>query len=353
MKKKILLALMSALTICVFSSRAAVAPYDAEAAMLNARGDIQNWMNYLPDDMFVAHVSIPGTHDTATNHGWKDDGVKGSENASKTQEKTIDEQLEGGIRAFDYRPGLVDNTLYCNHGVSICNITFETALRKMTSYLDAHPGEFFIVYLFRGNVYANTGDASSGVKLLGGKDDDESRRRYNELFDQILNKGDIADYIVDFSPYLQVKDVRGKMIFFRRDRINFAFIEKAANIDFWTMQFDPNNPSNIINASNPAMAGLLHTQDVSSPGDNDDAKNPETNLDAEKRYCTALLDYSTRQTRPNESPEGGDYKPFWVMNFTSGCNANGASNGTKGYKDNATIMHPIVLDYIADTKNHK
>ena len=76
MKKKILLALMSALTICVFSSRAAVAPYDAEAAMLNARGDIQNWMNYLPDDMFVAHVSIPGTHDTATNHGWKDDGVK-------------------------------------------------------------------------------------------------------------------------------------------------------------------------------------------------------------------------------------------------------------------------------------
>ncbi len=353
MKKRILLALMSALAICVFSSRAAVAPYDAEAAMLNARGDIQNWMSYLPDDMFVAHVSIPGTHDTATNHGWKDDGVKGSENASKTQEKTIDEQLEGGIRAFDYRPGLVDNTLYCNHGVSICNITFETALRKMTSYLDAHPGEFFIVHLFRGNVYANTGDASSGVKLLGGKDDDESRRRYNELFDQILNKGDIADYIVDFSPYLQVKDVRGKMIFFRRDRINFAFIEKAANIDFWTMQFDPNNPSNIINASNPAMAGLLHTQDVSSPGDSNDAKDPETNLDAEKRYCTALLDYSTRQTRPNDAPEGGDYKPFWVMNFTSGCNANGATNGTKGYKDNATIMHPLVLDYLADTNNHK
>ena len=41
------------------------------------------------------------------------------------------------------------------------------------------------------------------------------------------------------------------------------------------------------------------------------------------------------------------------MNFTSGCNANGATNGTKGYKDNATIMHPLVLDYLADTNNHK
>ena len=79
--------------------------------MLNARGDIQNWMSYLPDDMFVAHVSIHRTHDTATNHGWKDDGVKGSGECLENPGKTIDEQLEGGIRAFDYRPALL-TTLY-------------------------------------------------------------------------------------------------------------------------------------------------------------------------------------------------------------------------------------------------
>ena len=51
-----------------------------------------NWMSELPDNAYVAQVSIPGTHDTATGHGTTMDTY------SKTQEITIDQQLELGIR---------------------------------------------------------------------------------------------------------------------------------------------------------------------------------------------------------------------------------------------------------------
>ena len=73
-------------------------------------------MKYLPDDVFAAHVSIPGSHDTATGHNVT------LASSSKAQEKTLDEQLAGGIRAFDFRPDLKtingEKVLNCNHGLA-------------------------------------------------------------------------------------------------------------------------------------------------------------------------------------------------------------------------------------------
>jgi len=352
MIKRFLVILCVMLCTGAITAKAAVEQYDSDMALQQARADIPNWMSYLPGNMFVAHVSIPGTHDTMTGHKWIDANAistaAAAKSASTTQERTLQQQLEGGIRAFDFRPALHNNDLYCGHGMSITEVTFASAMNDLCAYLDAHPSEFFVIHLFRGNVYSKGSNISTTTKWAGGLDDDNSRATYASLLEGILNSGYVGEHVVDFSPYLKVKDVRGKIILFRRDRIDFVHLAKAANIENWTMQYVPSNPSPIKNASNPALSGILHAQDVSSPGDKDDSKDPETNLDAEKRYCLALLKDSREQLRPNLAADPAAYKPFWVMNFTSGCNANGTTNGTKGYKDNAQIMNPLAVE---DIKN--
>lgn len=63
----------------------------------------ENWMSKLPDDMPVAMVNIPGSHDSSTTKGnmsvladWTDAWV---------QTYTIEEQFKKGARYFDFRVG--------------------------------------------------------------------------------------------------------------------------------------------------------------------------------------------------------------------------------------------------------
>lgn len=71
-------------------------------------------MSELPDDAYVAQVSIPGTHDSATGNGTTLDSY------ARTQEISLDKQLELGIRAFDFRPKANGNTLEAHHGIINC-----------------------------------------------------------------------------------------------------------------------------------------------------------------------------------------------------------------------------------------
>ncbi|MDE6339287.1 MAG: hypothetical protein K2K97_05815, partial [Muribaculaceae bacterium] len=129
MKKLIIrLGLLMALPLAGLQMNAAVPAYDAAAAKANAQADFANWMKYLPDDVFVAHVSIPGTHDTATAEGWNSST---GPTYSTTQDKTIDEQLAGGIRAFDFRPGMVSGELWCNHGTDQTKLKLADGFKKL------------------------------------------------------------------------------------------------------------------------------------------------------------------------------------------------------------------------------
>lgn len=342
MKKKLLFLLSLLLPgAATVDTSAAVPAYDAQAALAGARNDVANWMSYLPDDVYVAHVSIPGTHDTATAEGWKSST---GPTYSTTQEKTIDEQLAGGIRAFDFRPGMVSGVLYCNHGTDQTTLTLAAAFTKLKNYLDAHPGEFFVMHLFRGNIY-RSGEASTGNKFLGAKDDAASQAQYNELFNQLFNTGEFADYFVDYSPYLKVGDVRGKIIVFRRDRIDFAHINKAGNLANWpadNAQWSPDNVVSVTNASDPTVKGIIWATDVSSP-DN------ETELNIELSSMDDLFNANCAQTRPNDAKRAGSYKPTWSMIFTSG--AYGGEN-TNGYRKNATYTNPHFTELVKNATKH-
>lgn len=339
MKKLIILICLLTALFPKVSARAsrAVEAYDAAAAKVNAQNDLANWMSYLPDDVFVAHLSIPGSHDTATAHNVSE------ATTSQTQTATLDDQLAGGLRAFDFRPGLSgsgsNQYLNCNHGVSTTDLTLEQAFTKLTDYLDAHPNEFFIIHLFRGNVYStNPGFPTN----LVAKYSDADKQKYNELFDAFFNKGKFNNYIVDYSPYLKVKDMRGKMVIFRRDRIDFAHIAKAGNLSGWPADdeaWSEASRTTVTNASDPTVRGQVTVTDVSSPnGDNerDNELNSITNINA----------WARTQVRPNEAKRAGSYKPTWVMCFTSGALDGENRNG---YAKNATYTNPHLTQLIQNS----
>lgn len=342
MKNRFSLVISCAVAMAALGASAAVPAYDKDARLANAKADVANWMKYLPDDVFVAHVSIPGTHDTATAEGWS--SATGS-TMSTTQEKTIDEQLAAGVRAFDFRPGLEgsgsNQYLNCNHGADATKLRFADALKKLTDYLDAHPSEFFVIHLFRGNVYASK---PSFPTYLVVKYSDSDKQKYAELMDELLNKSDVSNYIIDYSPYLKVKDMRGKIVMFRRDRIDWVHLEKAGNLTNWPADDEMWSASNFVtatNATNPALKGVIYATDVSSP-DN------ETELNTELESITNLYKRNCSQVTPNEAKAQGSYKPEWSMIFTSGAYE---GENTKGYLKNATHTNPLLTSLLRTDEN--
>ena len=325
MKKKCTFLISCALAASSLTAWGAIPAYDAESALNSARTDLANWMKYLPDDVFAAHVSIPGSHDTATGHNVT------LASSSKAQEKTLNEQLDGGIRAFDFRPDLKtingEKVLNCNHGLASTDLTFKDAMQKLADYLAAHPSEFMAIHMFRGNT-KNDGSA-------------DTRAEISRQIDEILNQGEIAEYIVDYNPYLKVKDMRGKIVIFRRDAIAYADIHKAGNLGGWPGDTDlwmAGCAATATNASDMGMYGKIRVTDVSSP------KGDATKLETEKQSIINLFNYNCTEIRPNEAARAnGSYKPEWTMMFTSG---EGTASGQKGYLGNAEITHPLLIDLI-------
>ncbi len=303
----------------------------------------EHWMGDLPDNMFVAHVSIPGAHDFATGEeNWASDALSSSGNASSTtQAVTMREQLDRGIRGIDLRPGLhSDNLLYCYHGIARTTKKFEEAVDDMVAFLQKHPQEFFVVHLFRGNVYNSSSESGVGRKVS-----DEDRARYNSELKRIFEEK-YGQYVVNFEPNLTVKEARGKMVLFTRDRISFVHLDKQARITNWDTEF-PNqyNPAYITNELNADLTTKLHVQDISEG--NDDVRNRKI------EHCKNLMAFTQAQPTPMEMMNAnGVYRAEWVMNFTSIDNS-GTSNpldNTNGYKGGASVLNPNTVTWINEHK---
>ena len=303
----------------------------------------EHWMADLPDNMFVAHVSIPGAHDFATGEeNWAGDIYSSSGNASSTtQAVTMREQLDRGIRGIDLRPGLhSDDLLYCYHGIARTTKKLEEAVDDMVAFLQKHPKEFFVVHFFRGNVYNSSSESGAGRKVS-----DADRARYNSELKRIFEEK-YGQYVVNFEPNLTVKEARGKMVLFTRDRISFVHLDKQARITNWDTEF-PNqyNPAYITNELNADLTTKLHVQDISEG--NDDVRNRKI------EHCKNLMAFTQSQPTPMEMMNAnGVYRAEWVMNFTSIDNS-GSSNpldNTNGYKGGASVLNPNTVTWINEHK---
>lgn len=172
------------------------------AFVLGAIADIDrsNWMAALPGRAPLRSLSIPGTHDS---------GTKGFSWNAECQRYSIKDQLSLGVRAFDLRPGVDGNRLIIYHGSSTHGSeTLGSIFDTYVSFLEAHPGEFLIVFLKQ--------------EIDGGN--------WAELMKQVLDAH--ADRLLELNPYLTVEQMRGKMLVLSRNSWGEAPYG-AVRVDGW------------------------------------------------------------------------------------------------------------------------
>lgn len=169
----------------------------------HAQAEAENWMTNLRDDVYVQQLSIPGTHDSGTGEGFVSSFFDGF---ARTQDLSLQEQWDSGIRAFDLRPTAVQTAsgeryLKIFHGIVETKIRFDEALRQICGQVTENPGEFAIVIMRH-----ETDGEKSGVGNL-----------WEVLMDSCLNAEEFSDKLIDFRNDLTVGDMRGKVLVLSRD----------------------------------------------------------------------------------------------------------------------------------------
>lgn len=99
-----------------------------------------DWMSKLPDNLKVADLSIPGTHDSGT---FKISIASGA----RTQNWTIRGQLDAGMRFLDLRAHPSGDTFKVYHGSFYMDVTFDEVMSDIEAFLAAHPKEGIIIQL--------------------------------------------------------------------------------------------------------------------------------------------------------------------------------------------------------------
>ena len=280
----------------------------------------ENWMNRLPDNTYVSELSIPGSHDSATGHGFTNSlfGLFGDSYA-KTQELTIQQQWDAGIRAFDFRPALYADYINANHGLVPTKLRFNDALYMLRDLLRDNPSEFVIIHL----LHASEGDDVSD--------------NYGERLLELLNNPDLRDYFVDFRKDLCVSDLRGKILLLSRDE--YATTPVGGFFNNWSGSADWSNQTGGQIVGPDGNTGRLYMQDYSDT-------HGEGGIDTKITSMTRLLKFSTRHKTTTLNTI------LWVFNLTSAYskvdNLFGNEISTSdGYRDNATHTHAAFLDFLA------
>ncbi|WP_114822207.1 phosphatidylinositol-specific phospholipase C [Chryseobacterium sp. KLBC 52] len=111
------------------NSRASLAPIE-----------MNSWMSGLQDNISLSKISIPGTHDS----GARVDAPVVSGTA-KTQDLSIAEQLNAGVRFLDIRCRHIDNAFTIHHGAIYQNLNFDDVLNACYAFLNSHPSETIIM----------------------------------------------------------------------------------------------------------------------------------------------------------------------------------------------------------------
>ncbi|PKS08839.1 hypothetical protein jhhlp_003448 [Lomentospora prolificans] len=99
-----------------------------------------DWMAWIPDDVNITSLSIPGTHDTMTF-----DMVNNIQ--LQCQNYNFTTQLHAGMRYFDIRGRLVNHTIGIYHSISYTGYTFTDVLLDMFAFLEDHPTEAIVMRL--------------------------------------------------------------------------------------------------------------------------------------------------------------------------------------------------------------
>lgn len=99
---------------------------------------LSSWMRNCGDNVDIASLSIPGSHDSGATHSLAD--VSG-----KCQDLSIKDQLEAGARFLDVRLKNYRGTLTVYHGAINQNLSYSSLLNTVCRFLDDHSSETILL----------------------------------------------------------------------------------------------------------------------------------------------------------------------------------------------------------------
>ncbi len=100
--------------------------------------NVADWMGFLPNNTLLSTLTIPGTHDS----GARIEPVSGT---AKTQNLTIAQQLDAGVRFLDIRCRHYQDAFTIHHGAIYQNLNFDDVINACKNFLQAHPNETIIM----------------------------------------------------------------------------------------------------------------------------------------------------------------------------------------------------------------
>lgn len=200
--------------------------------------DNANWMSVVKDDKKLVYMTIPGTHD-ATTYNVQDELAF----AARSQEKSLSQQWDCGVRAFDLRMRKEAFTSYMYHDFISCNMIFEDALKEIWNKVKANPKEGAVVILCpEGNGFVNNVGwwgtvITTAVNLLtqfGFHMSDISLHDMETVEDVVktINAVVPQNNIAHYDPDMTMGDLRGKILFIARSE-NWKWYDIGAKAADW------------------------------------------------------------------------------------------------------------------------
>ncbi len=118
--------------------------------------DTRNWMSCIEDSKSIAHISIPGTHDSCARKyaSGQATGIDAFV-AAQNSDCTIAKQLEDGIRYLDIRCCVIDGVFTVHHGKFYLNINFGDVLNQCVAFLNTYSSETIVMRIKQENSSAS------------------------------------------------------------------------------------------------------------------------------------------------------------------------------------------------------
>lgn len=107
------------------------------------------WMKYIPDEVRLNLISMPGSHDTCASRSALRLGSSSRLLSEfwQTQVYNLDEQLESGVRFLDIRCRLINDVFTIHHGPIYLGMLFGDVLEKLEQFLLKSPSETIIMHV--------------------------------------------------------------------------------------------------------------------------------------------------------------------------------------------------------------
>ena len=168
-----------------------------------------SWMQSIPDSTKLSQMTIPGTHNSCALHGIC---------CAQTQSWSLPEQMKAGLRFFDIRLRLYNNTLRAFHEFVDQKDTFDKILSYALDFLEQNPSESILYEIITENKAKNC------------------EKSMPEMYEEYTK--DIKDKIIEYkNKDVTMGDIRGKILMINVFGRSTKFIPGFLIQNYWSVKW--------------------------------------------------------------------------------------------------------------------